>query len=136
MPPVTSPRIELVRQIYEAFARADLDAVLAVTDAAVEIYQTAEIPYGGVYTGHQGLTEFAVNLFGIVDASGNITEEIFEAGEQVVQRGRARGTVRANGAAYDVSEVHIWTVSEGGKVTRAEFFIDTPAFLAAVNAHA
>ncbi|MEJ7584412.1 MAG: nuclear transport factor 2 family protein [Acidimicrobiales bacterium] len=133
---MSSPRIEMVRQIYEAFARADLEAVLAVTDAEVEIRQSAEIPYGGVYHGHTGFTEFAVNLLGTVEATNNITEEIFEAGEQVVQRGRARGTVRANGAAYDVSEVHIWTVSEGGKVTRAEFFIDTPAFLAALNAHA
>jgi hypothetical protein len=48
-----------------------------------------------------------------------------------VQVGRTRGTVRANGAAFDVPEVHVWTVA-GGRVRRFEAYLDTPAMLAAL----
>ena len=48
------------------------------------------------------------------------------------QCGRTRGTVRANGAAFDVGEVHIWTVRDG-KVVAAHFAIDTEAMLDAIG---
>ena len=56
---------------------------------------------------------------------------MFAAGDRVVQHGRTRGTVRANGAAFDIPECHIWTVRDG-RVLAAEFFIDSAQMLAAI----
>jgi ketosteroid isomerase-like protein len=49
-----------------------------------------------------------------------------------VQTGRTRGTVVANGAAFDVPEVHVWE-RRAGKVVRFEAYIDTPAMLEALK---
>ncbi len=62
-----------------------------------------------------------------------VTERLFADGAgRVVQVGRTRGTVRANGAAFDVPEVHVWTVA-GGRVRRFEAFLDTAALRAAMD---
>ena len=50
----------------------------------------------------------------------------------VIQCGRSKGTVRANGRAFDIPEVHIWTLKDG-KVVAAHFAIDAPAMLAALS---
>ncbi len=57
---------------------------------------------------------------------------MFQAGNRVVQYGRTVGTVRATGVSFDLPECHVWTVDDG-RVTKAEFFIDTPAMLDALG---
>src|SRR5580698_6050223 len=122
--------IETVRGIYDALARADLDAILAVCDPACVITQDAALPWGGRHVGHDGVAAFALALVGSIDSAVTI-ESLFEADGQVIQCGRTRGTVRANGNAFDVPEVHVWTLRDG-MVTEAHFAIDTPAMLAAL----
>jgi hypothetical protein len=58
-----------------------------------------------------------------------LVESMFEADGQVIQCGRSKGTVRANGNTFDIPEVHIWTVKDG-LVVAAHFVIDTQAMLA------
>ena len=55
---------------------------------------------------------------------------MFAADGDVYQVGRTRGTVRATGAAFDIPEVHRWTVRDG-KAIAAHFAIDTDAMVAA-----
>jgi hypothetical protein len=40
--------------------------------------------------------------------------------------------VRANGVAFDIPEVHRWTIRDG-KAVAAHFAIDTPAMLQALS---
>ena len=68
---------------------------------------------GGRYVGHDGVTAFAFALIGSTD-SAVIVESLFEADDQVIQCGRSKGTVRANGYAFDIPEVHSLDV-EGRK---------------------
>lgn len=49
-----------------------------------------------------------------------------------MQTGRTRGTVRANGASFDIPEVHVRELRDG-KVVRYQSFIDTPAMLEALG---
>lgn len=121
---------DVVAAIYAAMAEADLDAVLARCSADVTITQADELPWGGRFVGCEGLSEFATKLVGAIDSKVT-ADGLFEAGDRVIQRGRTRGTVRANGVAFDVAEVHVWTLREGVGVA-AEFYIDTPAMLAAL----
>ena len=55
-----------------------------------------------------------------------------ELKKDVVQTGRTRGTVRANGASFDIPEVHVWELRDG-KVVRYQVYIDTPAMLDALR---
>jgi uncharacterized protein len=59
-------------------------------------------------------------------------ESLFAAGDHVVQTGRTRGTVKANGANFDIPEAHVWELRDG-KVVRYQVHIDTPAMLEALS---
>jgi ketosteroid isomerase-like protein len=127
---MTAENIEIVQQIYEAFARQDLQGLLTLVDPECVVTQDPSIPWGGRYVGHDGVTAFAVALIGSTD-SVVLVESLFEADGQVIQCGRSKGTVRANGKTFDIPEVHIWTV-KSRKVVAAHFIIDTPGMLRAL----
>lgn len=119
-----------VREIYGAFERQDLEGLLALVDPECVVTQDASLPWGGRYTGHDGVTTFALALMGTTD-SAVVVESLFEVDGQVVEYGRSRGSVRANGKTFDIPEVHIWTLRDG-LVVAAHFLIDTPGMLAAL----
>jgi uncharacterized protein len=125
---------DLVGEIYEAMAAADLDEILKRVHPDVTITQTEELPWGGHYVGQEGLIEFVTKLITTID-SKVAQDVIFEAGDRVVQRGRTQGSVRATGVAFDVPEVHVWTIRDG-LVAAADFYIDTPLMLEALGADA
>jgi uncharacterized protein len=122
--------IEVVEAVYAAFEAQDLEALLALSDAEVVVTQDASLPWGGRHVGHEGVTNFAFALIGTIDSSLSM-DAMFEADGQVIQVGRTKGTVRANGKEFDVPEVHRWTV-RNNKVVKAHFAIDTPAMLKAL----
>lgn len=126
---MSSP-IELVERIYRASATSDLDTLVAMAGPDLVIEQDPALPWGGRYEGPSGVVEFFRRLAGTVD-TGVTTEALFAAGDQVIQFGRSRGTVRSNGAPYDIPECHMWTIT-GDKVAHVSFFIDTASMLEAL----
>jgi ketosteroid isomerase-like protein len=82
--------------------------------------------------GHDGVIAFAVALIGAIDSAVTI-EALYEADDRVIQFGRTRGTVHANGVEFDIPEMHAWTIRDG-KAIAADFTIDTPAMLEALSA--
>jgi hypothetical protein len=130
--PNPHPNVELVRRLYAALEAIDLETILELFDADVEVHQTEELPWGGDFQGHDGLGRF----FGLLRE--NITSKVtiqtlYAAGDEVVQIGRTAGTVNGTGVPFDVQEMHLLTVRDG-KVVRFEAHIDTPAMLAALRA--
>jgi ketosteroid isomerase-like protein len=125
------PNVALVRRYYEALEARDLDTVASLVSPEVEVFQTDELPWGGRFHGHDGMTEFFLKLLGTISSQVTI-ERIYAAGDDVVQIGRTAGTVNATGAEFDVAEVHTLTVQDG-LITRFEARIDTPAMLDALN---
>lgn len=123
--------ISTVERIYEAFARADLDAVMQECGSDIVVTQDPALPWGGRYVGRDGVAEFALRLVSAID-SKVVAETMFEAGDRVVQHGRTRGTARESGAEFDIPECHLWTVVDG-VVTEAAFYIDSAAMLAALR---
>jgi ketosteroid isomerase-like protein len=124
--------VALVRAIYAAMAARDFDQLFAVVDPACVITQDPRLPWGGRFVGHDGLAQFALALTGTIDSAVEI-DAVFAADGEVIQSGRTRGTVRANGVAFDIPEVHRWTI-RGGRAVAAHFAIDTDAMLAALGA--
>lgn len=122
---------EIIQQVYEAFATDGFDRVLELCDPECVVTQDTALPWGGRHQGIDGVVTFGASLGGTVH-SVVTSDELFEAGDRVIQSGRSRGTVLANGATFDVPEVHVWTLRDG-KVTAAEFYIDTPAMLRALG---
>ena len=124
----------LVRRIYDAFGRRDVATLADLVAPDVVVTRTPLLPWGGEYAGHAGVLEFFGKLAGSIDSQVE-TSELFEAGDRVVQVGRTRGRAAGRNRDFDVAEVHVWTVRDG-KATQAEFYVDTPAMLAALEGDA
>lgn len=122
---------ELVRGIYDAYARRDVAAAFANFSPEIEFAQTDLLPWGGEYQGIEGAQKSLGLLLAHIDSRVEV-EEMISAGDRVVVIGRTRGTVREGGATFDIRAVHVWKVV-GGKILRFEAYIDTPAMRAALG---
>jgi ketosteroid isomerase-like protein len=96
----------------------------------VEVVQSAELPWGGVYRGRDGVREFLDKLNEHLDSRLEI-EGLIDAGEQVVGVGKTVGKACATGLEFDVPVVHVWTVREG-QISRFEAYTDNATLLAAL----
>lgn len=117
----------IVEELYEHFAAGDIDGLMRHADPGVVLTQDARLPWGGRYEGRDGVIEFGLKLATTVETSVS-TEELFTAGDSVVQVGRSCGTIRATGASYDIPECHVWTFRDD-LVVRVQFFIESDTIL-------
>lgn len=131
--PVITPdsKADVVKSIYEAFDRGDVAAVLTHFDEEIEISQSDEVPWGGVYRGHDGAVQFLTALTEHVETRVDIGRLVV-AGDSVVEIGRTEGRARATGRAFSIDEVHVWRLRDG-KAVRMEAFVDNGAMLSALG---
>lgn len=122
--------IEVVQAVYAAFAVRDISKVFALLSPEIEIVQSTELPWGGVYRGHDGARQFFTKLTAHLDSTLEI-ERLINAGEHIVAVGWTQGKVNATGATYRVAIAHIWKVRDG-QVMQAQFLIDNPTMLTAL----
>ena len=123
---------DLVRDVYEAFARGDVPAVLGAMAADMEWHEAEGMPYGGVYHGGEAVAQ---NVFGpitqdVVDFAVT-AEEFIASGDAVAAVVRYTGTGKATGRKLDLPVVHVWKV-RNGKLEQFRQFIDTAKFLEVV----
>jgi hypothetical protein len=123
---------EVVRRVYEAFARGDVPGLFALFHEDGEIYQSSQVPWGGSYRGHEGLGAFLGGLAGTIRSQVETERYIADGEGHVVAVGFTRGQVVATGEPFDVPEVHLWTVADG-KISRFESYIDTATMRAALG---
>lgn len=123
--------LDVVRANYLALARGDVPALLALSDPEIEIYQSDLVPWGGRRSGHDGLVAFLTAVREHL-ASEVEPDELFVAGDRVVQVGRTRGTARHTGKPFDAAEVHVWTVRDG-LIAGFDAYVDTDELLGALR---
>ena len=126
--------LEIVKRSYDAFARGDMDAVLADMDQEIEWHQAQGLPHGGLY---HGLDEVRRNIFDPLDDEwwdefSALPDEFLDAGDQVVVVGRYRGVGKQTRKQLDVPFVHIWTL-QGEKAIRFRQFLDTAGWVEALQ---
>lgn len=122
--------MQLIQEIYAAFGRRDIARVFSLFHPEIELVQSTELPWGGVYRGHAGAREFMGKLAQHITSAVTL-ERTLSAGDHVVAIGWTRGTTVATGARFDVPVAHVWKV-RGGLAVQAQFFIDNPTMLAAL----
>jgi ketosteroid isomerase-like protein len=131
---MVADNIRIVKQIYNEFDQGSLAFIERDFDPDIELYQTDLLPWGGRYQGRKGAASFFEKLIANVHLAVTV-ERLIDAGDHVVYVGRARGKTTESRNAFDVAEVHVWTL-RNGKVVRLQSFVDTPAMLTALNAGA
>ena len=118
---------DIVRGLYEAFAKGDVPAVLGAFDPRIQwreaegyIYAAGN-PYVGPNTVATGVFQRLgsdVQNFAVVPGS------FFDAGDTVVVEGRYRGTIKATGKPIDAQFAHIWQFNHE-RVVRFQQYTDT-----------
>jgi uncharacterized protein len=125
--------VEIVKRSYVAFARGDLDGVVADLHPDIEWQQAQGLPHGGVYHGVDAVRR---NIFEPLDAEwwaefAAEPSEFLDAGDDVVVLGRYLGTAKGTGKLLDVPFVHVWTM-KNGKAVLFRQFLDTRGWVEAL----
>ena len=118
--------VNLIRNIYSAFAAGDAQTILdSVTDNAQWInHGPASIPYAGSRAGKAQITEFFQAIANSTTGGKVIAENYVAQGDTVVATGRYQATVRNTGAEIDTPIAHFFTV-RNGKVEKWVGFSDS-----------
>jgi len=117
-----------VREIYEAFGRGDIPAILAKLDENVEWeYGTAphEVPLLQPRRGRQEAAKFFESL-AAVEIHSFVPKAILEGEKVVVALIDLSATVKKNGKKIvEQDETHVWRFNDAGKVVRFRHCADT-----------
>ncbi|HXE56148.1 MAG TPA: nuclear transport factor 2 family protein [Tepidisphaeraceae bacterium] len=124
--------VQIVQDLYAAFAHRDFPKIFSLLSPDVEITQSTELPWGGRYRGHEEAKQFFAQLGAHLNSTLAL-ERFVSSGDSVLATGWTEGKVVANGAHFRVAIVHLWRIQDG-RIVRAQFMIDHPAMFAALRA--
>ena len=117
--------VEIVRRVYEASARRDSAAVLALYDPDVMIDVThgavGEVAGRTIHHGHEGLRTFFRAWYEAWDSVEPDLKDLLQAGERVVSIEITRGRGRASGIEVELQQYGVWTIRDG-KIVRVVWF--------------
>jgi ketosteroid isomerase-like protein len=123
---MSQENVEIVRRLWDAASRRDVEAVLALYDPEVE-FDVSRHPLtsliGGrrVYRGHEGLRSFFRERSEALENVEDVYEELIDAGDHVVAVARIRGRGRGSGVEVELPHgAAVLTIREG-KVVRVVF---------------
>jgi ketosteroid isomerase-like protein len=113
---------DLIRNLYAAFAKGDVQTILDnCTDDVEWILEGPEIvPFSGKRKGRAEVLQF-FEAIGSTQVNQKLTTEIFVAqDDHVATLGRYSGSVKATGKQFNSPTAHFFTIRDG-KVSR---FVD------------
>jgi ketosteroid isomerase-like protein len=118
---VSRANVEIVRRMYEAYARADFELSLSYLDPDIEFSQPAEEPGGGTYHGHQGVVQAFARWAGTWEDYRVEVEELTDLGDQVLARTRHQGRGKGSGVEVEQRIFQLWSL-RNDKVVRARMY--------------
>jgi uncharacterized protein len=118
---MSEKNVELMRALYDAFARDDMAFILEGCDPDIEIVEGTMMPGARTYQGHQGLLDAIDNWAGQWDDFSVELERITDAGDRVVSLTHHRGRGKVSGAPVELHVAYVHTI-KGGKVIRWQIF--------------
>ena len=129
--------VRLVQDVYSAFGRGDIQAVLGAFDPAIEWRQAEGNPYqpsGEAWIGPNAVLE---NLFMRLGAEWDgflvHPEQFHDASGTVVVEARYTGTFKPTGKALEAQVCHVWKV-RNGKIASFQQYVDTAQLQAVMGA--
>jgi ketosteroid isomerase-like protein len=132
---MSEENVKVVREIYNAFAKGDIPAVLGKFGKQIEWREAENSIYAdrNPYVGPQAVLEGVLMRFGS-EWNGFAVEPsaILDAGEYVVALGHYTGTVKKTGKSVHAQMVHVWSI-EHGKAVKFQQYTDTKQFADAVS---
>jgi ketosteroid isomerase-like protein len=109
---------QVIRRIYEAFNRRDLEAVVKELHEDAHVDFTKSIgPESGVYPGPEGIKRLLDLYWGAFDDISVGVEDFVDGTDEVVALVVARGRGRGSGVSVEARGPHLWSF-RGGKPIR------------------
>ena len=130
-----SGNVEIILDVYAAFAEGDVAAVLATFSPDIVWNEAENFPYAdkNPYLGPDAVvTGVFARLAREWDFWNLEIEHLLDAENNVVALGRYGARNSATGKDLDAQFAHIWWL-EGGKVTRFQQYMDTAQAIEAVS---
>ena len=118
----------VVQQVYEAFGRQDVPAILNLVAEEVdwEFVGPASLAYAGKRRNRKEVADFFAAVPRADEVHAFEPREFIAAGEHVTVLGWESSTALDTGTKFQTEWVHVFTVKKG-KVTRWRGFFDTAA---------
>lgn len=124
---MSQSNVELIRSIYEAFARGDVGGVLGAMSPTIVWNEAENFAYadGNPYIGPQAVASGVFSrCISEWSGFGVKVEELLDAGDTVIMIGRYSGTFLRTGRSQHPQVVHIWRVADG-KAVKFQQHVDT-----------
>ena len=124
---MSQEHVEIVRSVFDAVARRDVERVLSLYDPEVEVRFAPgtlmdRLGQAGGFYGVEGLRRFDRELRQAFEDFETNCEELIDAGELVVSASRYRARGRGSGIEVDgPPQFGVWTIRDG-RVTRVVWF--------------
>ena len=115
---------DIVHQIYAAFGRGDLPALLSqlADDVQWTLNGKGSIPYGGRHVGRAAVERWFVLLGQTVTFTQFEIDRTAAHGPTVFCFGREAGTVKATGRSYSTALLHVWEIVDSRVASFSDFF--------------
>src|SRR5262245_33766337 len=107
--------IEIVRGIYDALHRGDLDAVAAsfADDCEIELIGPSSIPFAGRYRGPRGMRQFLEAFLGSAELLEFTPDELHGADDLVTVLAHERARARQTGREWSTRVVDTFKLRDG-----------------------
>ena len=107
--------LDVVRSMYAAFGRGDLEGIVAALDPQVS-WRTPgapDLPTGGLRHGISAVREFFGLLLNTLEIADFQPHDFLAAGDKVVVLGTSREGPKGSGRLVDFRWVHVFTFRNG-----------------------
>lgn len=129
-----SNSLQLVKAIYDAFAKGDVPTFLGHLDPGIVWNEAEGFPYAD-RNPYVGIDALVAGVFGRLAEDWAdfrvVPREIVGGPEVVTVLGRYQGTCKATGRPLDVQCAHTWWL-RGGKAVRFQQMVDTAGVVRAL----
>jgi ketosteroid isomerase-like protein len=120
--------MDVVRGLYDAFAKGDVPAVLDAMDPNIEWREAENNPYkmdGQAWVGPDQITqELFMKLMSDWEGFTVTPNTFHDAGNTVIVEGRYTAKHNSTGKNLDAQFCHVWTIA-GGKLAKFQQYADT-----------
>ena len=108
-----SQNVEVVRAMYDAFARRDSATLLTHLDPSITVYDRPVHPEASVYEGIEGFMRFAESDWAAFDEVVYEPQDFVASGEYVIVPIRQSGRGKGSDVGIEERIVNVWRVRAG-----------------------
>ena len=118
---MSQENVEIVRRVFDAFNRRDIDAFLEFLDFDVEWVPILAVLEGRVYRGHEDIRQWIDDLATDWEFFEVYYEELRDLGDRVLVSGHWRARGGASGVEVENPGTYLYEIKDGKVVSMRTF---------------